>query len=196
MSLNYVLDFEIFYGVIIFIFMFVINREKNKNNTLIDNFIISTYYIYLISVVSLVFFPIPLYLIVDKAPDAITFDNFINLNVLNITKLFKDNPIQILGNFLLLVPLGVYYPLVKGSREFKRILFIGFLTTFSIEVIQLVLALIIGWPFRYFDVCDIFLNTFGIIFGYLLSVVSLSFIAKNFELDSNILIRYKKYVLG
>lgn len=76
---------------------------------------------------------------------------------------------NIIGNFLLLFPLGFYIPLLSNVKKvsMKRILFIGLLTSCSIEIIQLLTNILrISGSTRMTDINDIILNTLGIIVGY------------------------------
>jgi glycopeptide antibiotics resistance protein len=74
---------------------------------------------------------------------------------------------NILGNMLLLVPLGLLLPILW--REFdnmRNTLLFSFLFSLGIEIIQL-LSYYVGNIGRSFDIDDIILNTFGACLGYL-----------------------------
>ena len=73
-----------------------------------------------------------------------------------------------LANILLLLPLGIYLPLLLRRKGFKYVLILGLLTTISIELAQFIISSIIGVTYRTFDVNDIILNTLGFIIGYLI----------------------------
>lgn len=78
---------------------------------------------------------------------------------------FRD----IVGNIVLLFPLGFYLPLIKPKlKKFKYLFIIGFFSSLGIESLQLLISNIIGMTYRSFVVDDIILNTIGIVFGYLL----------------------------
>lgn len=63
-------------------------------------------------------------------------------------------------NALLFVPLGFLLPILwRRYRSWKRIALIGFLISLSIEILQL-------FSFRFTDVDDLILNTFGAFIGY------------------------------
>jgi glycopeptide antibiotics resistance protein len=178
MNLNYDVDFEWFYGLLILIIVYLINRKKIEMSTKIDKFILFTYYIYIISLISVVFFPIPLYLINET--QKFTFSFFVNfIPFKTILIVIERNPIQLIGNFLLLLPLGIFYPLMRTNNvKFKRMFFTGFFISLIIETIQLLGSLAIGVPFRVFDIDDLIVNTIGCITGYCLLKISLPHIVK------------------
>jgi glycopeptide antibiotics resistance protein len=74
--------------------------------------------------------------------------------------------VNILGNLILLFPLGFLAPLVsKKYQKFKNVLLLTFLITLSIELFQ-ILSPLIGIGHRSFDIDDIILNTAGGILGF------------------------------
>lgn len=75
---------------------------------------------------------------------------------------------QVIGNFLLLLPLGLMAPLLfeRFSRKVSAIaLVIG--TTVAIEVTQLGVSTLLGYTYRSFDVDDLWLNAAGGVLGVL-----------------------------
>ncbi|WP_297632050.1 VanZ family protein [uncultured Clostridium sp.] len=67
---------------------------------------------------------------------------------------------QIIGNLIMLVPLGVFLPLLyKSCRKAYITTFIGFLFSFFIEISQGILG-------RTADIDDLIFNTVGVIIGY------------------------------
>ncbi len=64
----------------------------------------------------------------------------------------------LLGNVIMFFPIGFFCALLWRKNSWNRILLIGFLTTFCIEIIQLVVG-------RTFDIDDILLNTLGVLLG-------------------------------
>ncbi len=76
---------------------------------------------------------------------------------------------QIVGNLLLLLPLGVYGPILTPRlRSFPAILLVGAGLSALIEIGQLTVASAYGFPVRVADVDDVLLNTLGVLVGYLL----------------------------
>ncbi|WP_183072874.1 VanZ family protein [Oceanobacillus bengalensis] len=75
--------------------------------------------------------------------------------------------VNIIGNIVVFIPLGCLLVLLDPKILFKKIFVIGFLFSFVIEILQLLLS-IMKILSRSFDVDDLFLNTVGVLIGYLL----------------------------
>ena len=89
--------------------------------------------------------------------------NFVLFKTINIYKTFgKQNS----GNFVMLLPLGIYLPLLyKKLRKpisFFMVAFICFLTSVGIELLQLATS------YRSTDVDDVVLNTAGGCCGFII----------------------------
>lgn len=73
---------------------------------------------------------------------------------------------NIAGNIVLLLPLGFLVPLIWNRvSQFKKLIAVGLLSTLSIELIQVLLSVVIGYQYKSFDVDDIILNSIGYIIG-------------------------------
>lgn len=69
---------------------------------------------------------------------------------------------QIVGNFLLLVPLGFLAPFLWDRyKSVRNALGLVLATTFAIEFSQLAISGILGFTYRSFDVDDLWLNALG-----------------------------------
>jgi glycopeptide antibiotics resistance protein len=76
---------------------------------------------------------------------------------------------QIVGNLLLLLPLGMYGPILTPRlRSVSTILLLGAGLSALIELGQLAVATAYGFPVRVADVDDVLLNTIGALVGYVL----------------------------
>jgi len=76
---------------------------------------------------------------------------------------------QIVGNFLLLLPLGIYGPILwPRVRSVPAIVLVGAGTSSLIELGQLAVATAYGFPVRVADIDDVLLNTSGVLVGYFL----------------------------
>lgn len=74
--------------------------------------------------------------------------------------------INILGNLILLAPLGFFLPtLNKAFRKFYKVLLAGFFVSLAIELLQYILMV------RLFDVDDLIYNTIGVVFGYIVHLI-------------------------
>lgn len=84
---------------------------------------------------------------------------------------------QLFGNLLVLVPLGFGLPAVwPRFRRLAPSALVALGVTFGIEVSQMVISLIVGVPYRAFDVDDLILNTAGAVVGWLAWRLSLGWI--------------------
>jgi glycopeptide antibiotics resistance protein len=73
---------------------------------------------------------------------------------------------NIIGNIILFIPLGVLLPLTSGKfHSLKKIAFVAFLFSFGIEFIQFI-SFHFG-IYRTADIDDIILNTFGTVLGFI-----------------------------
>lgn len=63
---------------------------------------------------------------------------------------------EVVGNFLMFLPFGIFYPLSKENTTFKETVIMGIILVALIEILQPIFG-------RAFDVNDIILNSFGII---------------------------------
>lgn len=80
---------------------------------------------------------------------------------------------QVVGNFIMLLPLGLYVPILyKQMNSLFKVLIIAFFFSLGIELIQLTFTYLASMSVTYyhrtFDVDDIFLNTTGAMLGFLL----------------------------
>ena len=74
--------------------------------------------------------------------------------------------ISVFGNFVMLMPLGVFYSIYVKNYK-MRFLYV-FLFSVSIETTQFLIGLLIGYNYRCIDIDDVILNTAGGIIGILL----------------------------
>lgn len=87
----------------------------------------------------------------------------VNLRLFQMFRIYHLASKQVLGNFVMLLPLGIYLPLrYRRMNGFWQVLAAGLLVSVGIETLQLVTS------FRSADVDDVLLNTTGAAAGYLL----------------------------
>jgi len=87
----------------------------------------------------------------------------VNLELMEIFRIYNLTDKQILGNFVMLLPLGIYLPLLyKKISGFIPVLLVSLLVAILIEVLQLATS------FRSVDIDDVLLNTTGAVFGFIL----------------------------
>ena len=74
---------------------------------------------------------------------------------------------QIVGNLVLLLPLGIYGPILTPRlRSVPAIVLAGMAVSTAIELGQLAVATAYGFPVRVADIDDVLLNTIGVLAGY------------------------------
>ncbi|VAV97325.1 hypothetical protein MNBD_ACTINO01-20 [hydrothermal vent metagenome] len=74
---------------------------------------------------------------------------------------------QLTGNLLLLVPLGFLLPVANPRfRQFRTTLVAAVAVSLGIEILQLTISAVVGFPYRVFDVDDLILNTAGAALGW------------------------------
>lgn len=88
---------------------------------------------------------------------------FYNMNLIPFTDMSKGSILMIILNLLLFVPYGTLIPIVlkKIKWNWKKVMMIGFVTTFSIEALQL-------FGGRFAEIDDIIANTLGATLGFVL----------------------------
>jgi glycopeptide antibiotics resistance protein len=87
----------------------------------------------------------------------------VNLELFKMFKIYKLASKQVIGNFIMLMPLGFFLPLLyKRISNLFLVLLTALLVSTVIELLQLITS------FRSADVDDIFLNTLGACTGFVL----------------------------
>jgi glycopeptide antibiotics resistance protein len=87
----------------------------------------------------------------------------VNLEPFLMFKQFKMSSKQVIGNLVMLLPLGIFIPLLFHKLSgFLPVFFICLLASVSIELMQLITS------YRSTDIDDVILNTAGAVVGYLI----------------------------
>lgn len=156
------LTFSLLYGWI-FLEVFI-RRQKNFLNVGIQ----ASYYVYIFMVLTLTGYFILFREVSsnhwwDKMMLRIDRKDHVNLELFKMFRIYKLSSKQVVGNFIMLLPLGIFIPLLyKKISNFFLVLIVAFLASALIETLQLVTS------FRAADVDDVFLNTLGACTGYIL----------------------------
>jgi glycopeptide antibiotics resistance protein len=153
----------------------IVNRKRiMSKGTQVLNFL---FFLYILAVVAVTFFPFPIdqRLIAEKIETGMhQNNNFIPFKTI-IEVLHNRNYMVTLknigGNILLFVPLSFFVPLIWGNVNLMRAVLLGFASSFSIELTQAIISLLLGFTYRSTDVDDIILNTVGFTFGYVCFVL-------------------------
>ena len=141
---------------------------KRKQNSLWQVLLQSSFFVYVFMVLTLTgYFILFRELTYDgwwqRMLTRIERRDHVNFELMEIFKIYKITDKQILGNFVMLLPLGIYLPLLyKRLSGFIPFLFVSLLVAILIEVLQLATS------FRSVDIDDVLLNTTGAVIGFIL----------------------------
>ena len=74
---------------------------------------------------------------------------------------------QSVGNFLMLLPLGIYGPVLwQWMGSWKFALAVGLSASCGIELLQLAISGVLGYTYKIADIDDVIPNTAGLMAGY------------------------------
>lgn len=159
-----VLSVGLLYGWIIF---FTVRRKQEH---LLQVIIQSSFFVYVFAVLQLTGYFILFKEISssgwwNKMDHRIDTHDHVNFTPFRTINIYDKYDKQVLGNFVMLLPLGIYIPLLyRRLRKFSgffAVLLISFLVSVGIEVLQL------ATNYRSADVDDVILNTLGACAGFL-----------------------------
>lgn len=160
------LDFDIlsiiFFTIVYFVLIVFLKKKNNQYGFL---FVATLFYIYLVMLIKYTQFPIfwsNLYRDGDlyKA----------TYNLIPLFHLTAGQFVTSVLNIILFLPFGFLF-FVLSRFSFSKTIFIGFLTSFSVELIQLFISLLTRVSFRVFDVNDLIFNTLGVLIGMIIFVI-------------------------
>ncbi len=160
-----VLCILIFYAWIIFVTI-----QKNQNNFL-QVLVQSSFFVYVFAVLQLtgyfiLFKEVSSHGWWDKMNHRVATNDHVNFIAFKTIGIYNTFDKQVIGNFVMLFPLGIYLPLLlrrlRRLSGFFAVLLISFLVSVGIEVIQLATS------YRSTDIDDVILNTMGACFGFII----------------------------
>ena len=161
---GFVLSVLLLYVWIVFI------TFRRKQSDFLQIVIQSSFFVYVFAVLQLtgyfiLFKEISSYDWWDKMNHRIETHDHVNFEPFKTISIYKTFGKQILGNFVMLLPLGIYLPLLyrrlRKAYSFFVVLLICFLVSVGIELLQLATS------YRSTDVDDVILNTIGGCAGFL-----------------------------
>lgn len=165
--------------LIMFIVMFAIAYSR-KQEDFFQIFIQSSFFIYVFMVLTLtgyflLFKELASHGWWDKISHRIETKEHVNVQPFLMFKQFKISSKQVLGNFIMLLPLGIFVPLLfRRLSGFIPVFIICLLVSVCIELMQLITS------YRSTDVDDVILNTSGAVVGYVLySALQVATVRKN-----------------
>jgi len=166
------LDFDILawlIGILILVLLLpILWRQKRSPSYL---FFFSMFWIYLLTLVSVTIFPIPLpdagmFLTKQQITFVLSHINFVPFKYLGDP---YANPyvvfLEILQNVLLTIPFGFGVSFIAQFKA-RNFLWLAIAVGLAIEMAQLVISLGVG-AYRTVDVTDVFLNATGVLLGYI-----------------------------
>ena len=140
------------------------------------NLLTSVFLLYIVCLVSIVFFPLPY-----KSQGYDLNYNFIPFNTIKEYILNDENYSirSIVGNVLLLIPWGIMFKIVFLKSDTKTFWCSTVAFCVSIEATQHIINLLIGYRYRCVDIDDFILNITGAIIGSVLYSLLFKKIFKN-----------------
>jgi glycopeptide antibiotics resistance protein len=156
------------FGVCIMFLIMIIGVYKKNQDTFLKSFIQSSFLVYVFMVLTLtgyfiLFREVAAHGWWHRVLHRIQTRERINLHPFLMFKQFQLASTQVIGNFVMLLPLGIYIPLLfPGLSGFFRVFVICLLVSISIELMQLITSV------RSSDIDDVILNTSGAVVGYLI----------------------------
>lgn len=164
---------------IVILAIFIIKKVK-----ILDIFFYSLFYFYIVVLIAVTLFPIPIQWLEELGKYGWKNNNFIPLH--SIFEILLDKNLyytikikQILWNILLFLPLWFFISLLCKNINFKKVFFISFLFSIFIESLQFIIWLVLWFNYRSFDIDDILLNIFWWIIGFVLYKIFVLIFRKN-----------------
>lgn len=157
---------------ILFLFAWIIfTTIRRKQNNFLQVVVQASFFVYVFAVLQLtgyfiLFKEISSHGWWEKMNHRIEIHDRVNLEPFKTIDIYQTLGKQILGNFVMLLPLGIYLPLIyiglRKAYNFFVVLLISFLVSVGIELLQLATS------YRSADVDDVLLNTLGGGAGFLI----------------------------
>ena len=184
------------FGLLILFFLILILRLAKRSWSYL--FFFSVFWMYLLLMVGLVVFPIPLVapLRIDKFTISFQYAlseiHLIPYNYPNFDYFSAYTRFEILTNVILTIPFGFGILWVWPSLS-NMMLPMALLVGFMNETAQFLLMVLWGFSYRVVDVNDVILNTLGFLIGYILFLIftwSLRGIVKLFRIKPGGIFQY------
>lgn len=156
--------------LLLYLWMIIITVRRRQDNFLFG-LILASFFVYIFFVLQLTGYFILFKEISSqdwwgKMNRRIEMHDHVNFEAFKMFRIYGRFDKQIVGNFIMLLPLGIYLPLLyrklRKVSGFFAVLFISFLVSVSIEILQL------ATNYRSTDVDDVILNTLGAVTGFLI----------------------------
>lgn len=141
--------------------MILLAKFKKFKYTYLQYTLITTFVIYLLSVIHLVLFPIDVNIgLYANQAHWYSSINFIPIITIDLKTFIL--------NIVMLIPFGMYLPLINSKFDSaKKAARLAFIISLSIEMLQSIIGVTLGNG-RTSDINDIIANTLGAVLGYIL----------------------------
>lgn len=139
----------------------------------------SLLYFYIIAVIGVTIFPLPIQrnFIEDGIRSEHLNHNFVPFSSI-LAIWHNDSSViikQLGGNILLGIPLGILLPIIASTAKKSKIFMIGLAFFAGIELTQYIISKILGYTYRVADIDDIILNSIGFLIGFGLWKIAIFF---------------------
>ncbi|MEP6748815.1 MAG: VanZ family protein [Bacteroidota bacterium] len=141
---------------------------RRRQNSFFDILVQSTYYVYIFSVLTLtgyfiLFNQVSAHDWWHKMIERVNRREGVNLQPFTFMKGHRLFTYDVVGNFMMLMPLGIYLPMLyKNIKGFFSVTFVAMMVSVSIELMQLATNV------RIADINDVILNTAGASVGFII----------------------------
>ena len=155
-------------GILIMFIAMFIGIYSRQEKTFLQTFVQSSFLIYIFMVLTLtgyflLFKEVASHGWWHKVVHRIDHREHVNLEPFLMFKQFKISSKQVIGNSVMLLPLGIFIPLLfRRLTGLLPVFFICLLASVSIELMQLITS------YRSTDIDDVILNTAGAVAGYII----------------------------
>jgi len=156
------------FGLCFMFLVIIIGVYKKRQETFLQGFVQSSFLVYVFMVLTLtgyfmLFREVAAQGWWHRVLHRIHTKERINLRPFLMFKQFQIGSTQVVGNLVMLLPLGIYIPLLYPKFPgFLKVFIICLFVSISIELMQLITSV------RSTDIDDVILNTSGAIVGYVL----------------------------
>jgi glycopeptide antibiotics resistance protein len=165
-------------AIILFYVWVTVGIIRRKQRTVVDIVLQSSFYVYIFSVLTLtgyfiLFNQVSAHNWWHTMLERVNKRDGVNLQPLIFMKGHRLLSYEVVGNFIMLLPLGIYLPLLYPKiRSFFSVTFVAMLVSVSIELMQLATNV------RITDIDDVILNTAGASLGFIVYLIIYTLIIK------------------
>ena len=165
-------------AILLFYAWIVIGILRRRQDSFIDVLLQSSFYVYIFSVLTLtgyfiLFNQVSAHNWWHKMLERVNRRDGVNLQPLVFMKGHHLLSYEVIGNFIMLLPLGIYLPLLyRKIKGFFSVTLVAMLVSVSIELMQLATSV------RVTDIDDVILNTAGASLGFIIYFIIYTLVIK------------------